>query len=198
MIGSIVARFIFQTVEEVAYSIFSKLLSKRYLNQKNCNAQEFGMSIKIEAINFFNILLKFIIYIGMFHLNIFCCFFFFFARSAALCAFFYLIKIGLYFVTFGPAFSFLVLHIFFGAAYSNTSAPSILSAFCFFILVMGINGITETFVHAVASEVELRFFNILMIIIAVGYMIVATLLIRVEGTIGLIIANCLSILFLFN
>lgn len=149
----------FQTVEEVAFSIFSKLLTP------SSQQSIISTNDKITGFNFLMVLLKLMTYIG------------------------------LYFITFGPAFSYLLLHILYGSAYSLSDAPTVLSTYFFYVEFMGINGITEAFVHAVASQKHLSILNVLMIIVALVYMSVATLLVNVSGTIGLVIANCFNMLF---
>jgi hypothetical protein len=47
---------------------------------------------------------------------------------------------GLYFISFGPSFSFLLLHILYGSKFSETSASSVLGVYCIYVFFMAING----------------------------------------------------------
>jgi len=112
----------------------------------------------------------------------------------------FVIYIGIYFVSFGPGYSYILLELLYSQVYSQTSAPFVLSIYCFFVLCMAVNGITESFVQAVASESEMRYFNIVMLLFSLVYLMVAYLFIQYFSTPGLVIANCLNMIFriIFN
>ena len=48
--------------------------------------------------------------------------------------------LGLLFVAFGPSYSWLLLHLLYGEAWSSTEAPDALAAYCVYVLLMAING----------------------------------------------------------
>ena len=48
--------------------------------------------------------------------------------------------LGLLFVAFGPSYSWLLLHLLYGEAWSSTEAPDVLAAYCVYVLLMAING----------------------------------------------------------
>ncbi|KAL3918808.1 MAG: hypothetical protein SGPRY_005870 [Prymnesium sp.] len=60
------------------------------------------------------------------------------------------------FVSFGPPYCWLLLHMLYGEKWSSTDAPSVLSAYCFLVGAMGLNGISEAFATATANEEQLR------------------------------------------
>lgn len=72
------------------------------------------------------------------------------------------ILLGLCFATFGPNFSYLLLHIIYGEKYSSTSAPIELSWMCFYLLLIGINGILEAFSQSSGDSRTLMILNIAM------------------------------------
>jgi oligosaccharide translocation protein RFT1 len=48
--------------------------------------------------------------------------------------------LGLFFVAFGPNYSYLLLNILYTDKYSSTSAPTVLAWYCLYVFCMGING----------------------------------------------------------
>jgi len=108
--------------------------------------------------------------------------------------------IGLYFISFGPGYSYLLLQLLYSEKYSLTTAPSVLSCYCLLILCLAINGITEAFVQAVASEKEMRYINIVMMVFSLVYMAISYYFLHLFSTSGLVLANCLNMSFriLFN
>ncbi|KAL1520703.1 hypothetical protein AB1Y20_022272 [Prymnesium parvum] len=60
------------------------------------------------------------------------------------------------FVSFGPSYSWLLLHILYGDKWSTTEAPSALAMYCWLVCAMGLNGISEAFVNATAKDEQLR------------------------------------------
>lgn len=60
------------------------------------------------------------------------------------------------FIAFGPAYSWLLLHLLYGPKWSQSEAPAVLSVYCFLVCAMGLNGIAEAFVNATATAAQLR------------------------------------------
>ncbi|KAF1937852.1 Rft-1-domain-containing protein [Clathrospora elynae] len=63
--------------------------------------------------------------------------------------------ISLFAVTLGPVLAPLLLSIVAGQKWSATSAAKVLSTYCYYIPFLAINGVTEAFVAAVATNKEL-------------------------------------------
>jgi hypothetical protein len=63
--------------------------------------------------------------------------------------------ISLFAVTLGPVLAPVLLSIVAGQKWSATSASKVLSTYCYYIPFLAINGVTEAFVAAVASNKEL-------------------------------------------
>ena len=59
---------------------------------------------------------------------------------------------GLLAVSFGPAYTYMLLRLLYGLRWSETEAPRALATYCVYILLLAVNGILEAFVHAVAES----------------------------------------------
>ena len=55
-------------------------------------------------------------------------------------------------MSFGPAYTYLLLRLLYGLRWSETEAPRALATYCVYILLLAVNGILEAFVHAVAES----------------------------------------------
>lgn len=158
--GGLVARMIFQPIEESSRNLFSKLCAK-LPNKKNADAS----SVR-EAAEVLSAILK--------------------AYSI----------LSLTAWTIGPAIAPQLLDIVGGARWSATGAGAVLSAFCYYIPLLAINGVTEAFVAAVSSSSELHQQTALMTAFTAGFAIAAFVLVRVLnlGAVGLVWANCMNML----
>jgi len=99
--------------------------------------------------------------------------------------------ISLVLVTFGPPFSFAFIDVLYGAKWSATDAPAVLSAFCVYIAFMALNGLSEAFVTAVTSAAQMKLYNLLLLAFSAVYLTACATLLR-YGALGLIAANCLN------
>lgn len=59
-------------------------------------------------------------------------------------------------VTLGPSLAPLLLSVVAGKKWSSTSAPTVLQTYCYYIPFLALNGVTEAFVAAVASTSDLH------------------------------------------
>ena len=55
-------------------------------------------------------------------------------------------------MSFGPAYTYMLLRLLYGLRWSETEAPRALAMYCVYILLLAANGILEAFVHAVAES----------------------------------------------
>ena len=55
-------------------------------------------------------------------------------------------------MSFGPAYTYMLLRLLYGLRWSETEAPRALATYCVYILLLAVNGILEAFVHAVAES----------------------------------------------
>uniref|UniRef100_A0A2P2LI77 Protein RFT1 homolog n=1 Tax=Rhizophora mucronata TaxID=61149 RepID=A0A2P2LI77_RHIMU len=104
--------------------------------------------------------------------------------------------IGLIFMAFGPSYSYSLIRILYGHKWSDGEASMALRYYCLYIIVLAMNGTSEAFLHAVATENQLKRSNDSLLVFSLIYVILNILLIRSAGAVGLILANSISILFL--
>jgi oligosaccharide translocation protein RFT1 len=115
------------------------------------------------------------------------------------------IYLGLFLLVFGIGYSSLFLRLLAGRRWvDDTDAATALAAYCVFIPVLGINGITEGFVHVVAKQQELHNMTRWMMWFFAVYAVSAVVFLQgfYWGTTGLIVANTLNmmvcIIMIFN
>ncbi|XP_023045314.1 protein RFT1 homolog isoform X5 [Piliocolobus tephrosceles] len=117
-LGSLVARLIFQPIEESFYIFFAKVLER----EKDATLQK-QEDVAVAAAVLESLL------------------------KLALLA-------GLTITVFGFAYSQLALDIYGGAMLSSGSGPVLLRSYCFYVLLLAINGVTECFTFAAMSKEE--------------------------------------------
>jgi oligosaccharide translocation protein RFT1 len=103
-----------------------------------------------------------------------------------------MVLVGLIFAAFGANYAWTLVDVLYGAKLSSGSAPSTLAAYCAYVPIMAINGITEAFVHAVATPRELTRFNYLLLLVSAVYVGTALVAVRHFHTVGLVLANVVS------
>ncbi|KAK8975395.1 hypothetical protein V6N11_057489 [Hibiscus sabdariffa] len=103
--------------------------------------------------------------------------------------------IGLIFLAFGPSYSYCLIRLLYGQKWSDGEASTALRYFCVYIIVLAINGTSEAFLHAVATENQLKRSNYSLVVISLIYIALNFLLIRSAGAVGLILANSLNMVF---
>ncbi|KAG6391305.1 hypothetical protein SASPL_149059 [Salvia splendens] len=106
--------------------------------------------------------------------------------------------IGLVVIAFGPSYSYSLIRLLYGRKWSDGEASTALQYFCLYVIVIAMNGTSEAFLHAVATENQLKRSNDALLIFSLIYLVLNVLLIRSAGAIGLILANSLSILYDFS
>ena len=165
--GSLVSRFLFRPIEETLRVLFSKL------NQKKANDDADGdlLESPVSACQIVDRrLLIADLYQTMLKLQIY---------------------IGLLFVCLGFNYSRIFVRIVLGGSWVHSSAASILSLYCFYILFLAINGISEAFVHAVATPPQIDSSNRWLVIFAIVNCILSVALVQLNSA-GLIVANALT------
>ncbi|KAE9975477.1 Chitobiosyldiphosphodolichol beta-mannosyltransferase [Venturia inaequalis] len=102
----------------------------------------------------------------------------------------------------GPTVAPLLLRIVAGSKWADTGAGEVLSTYCFYIPFLAINGLTEAFVAAVATNSELHTQSVLMGVFFAGFAGASYLFLHVwqMGALGLVYANCVNMLLriIFN
>lgn len=102
--------------------------------------------------------------------------------------------IGLVVMAFGPSYSYSLLRILYGQKWSDGEASTVLKYYCMYVVVLAINGTSEAFLHAVATENQLKQWNCYSTLFSFIYLVLNIYLIQSAGAVGLILANTLSIL----
>ena len=64
--------------------------------------------------------------------------------------------VGLFFVCFGPPYARVLFDLVYGARWTHTSAPVALSWYCGYVLLMAVNGVTESFLLASIPPASVR------------------------------------------
>lgn len=104
--------------------------------------------------------------------------------------------------SFGPTLAPLLLQIVAGSRWSDTGAGEVLGTYCYYIPLLAINGVTEAFVAAVANNADLYRQSVWMGGFFAGFAASAYVFLRILelGARGLVWTNCVNsgLRILFN
>lgn len=100
--------------------------------------------------------------------------------------------IGLVFMAFGPSYSYSLIRLLYGQKWSDGEASVALGYYCVYIIVLAMNGTSEAFLHAVATENQLKRSNDSLLVFSLIYLVLNVLLMRSAGAVGLILANSIN------
>ncbi|CAN1180472.1 Protein RFT1 homolog [Linum perenne] len=100
--------------------------------------------------------------------------------------------IGLVFMAFGPSYSYSLIRLLYGQKWSDGEASVALQYYCLYVIVLAMNGTSEAFLHAVATENQIKRSNDSLLLFSIIYVVLNVLLIRSAGAVGLILANSLN------
>lgn len=158
--GGLVARMIFQPIEESSRNLFSKQCSN---DSSTGKPNQKGVH---EAVTVLSVVLKAYLMLALIAWSV------------------------------GPSIAPQLLSLIAGARWSITGAGTVLAAFCYYIPLLAVNGITEAFVAAVATNSELKRQSIVMTFGSVAFAAAAFVFLSVLdlGAVGLVWANCLNML----
>ncbi|KAJ3294804.1 Oligosaccharide translocation protein rft1, partial [Rhizoclosmatium sp. JEL0117] len=115
--GSIIARLLFQPIEEMSRVFFSKTLPS-----STASAAPPSKENALKALTLLTLLLR--LYV----------------------------LLSLYFLAFGTNYTALLIDLLASRQFSIGSAPAVFSAYCLYIPLMAINGVTEAFLQSVAPK----------------------------------------------
>ncbi|KAK3221088.1 hypothetical protein Dsin_015058 [Dipteronia sinensis] len=102
--------------------------------------------------------------------------------------------IGLVFMAFGPSYSYSLIRLLYGQKWSDGEASTALRYYCVYVIVLAMNGTSEAFLHAVATEDQIKRSNDSLLIFSLIYVVMNILLIHSAGAVGLILANSLNMI----
>ncbi|KAF4301051.1 oligosaccharidyl-lipid flippase [Botryosphaeria dothidea] len=156
--GGLIARMLFQPIEESSRNLFSKLCSPDPSTQKRDKAGVRQARIILQTILHLYALI-----------------------SLAACA-------------FGPTLAPLLLRVVAGSRWADTGAGDTLAAYCYYIPLLALNGVTEAFVASVATNAQLHRQSVYMGVFFGGFAGAAYVFLRVlgMGAQGLVWANCVN------
>ncbi|KAF2755801.1 Rft-1-domain-containing protein [Pseudovirgaria hyperparasitica] len=156
--GGLIARMLFQPIEESSRTLFARLCFP------NAKKEESSTSDLEKASNILSAILK--LYNVM----------------------------SLVVISVGPTLAPLLLQVIAGDRWSATGASEILAHYCYYIPLMAINGVSEAFVAAVASNAELNAQSLTMGVFFAAYGLSAYLFVVTfaYGAKGLVYANCVN------
>ncbi|CAG8528431.1 10117_t:CDS:2 [Funneliformis mosseae] len=103
--------------------------------------------------------------------------------------------LGLLFIGLATNYTGTLIDLFVGPVWSKSLAPFALSIYCIYVPIMGINGITEAFVAAVATEETLSVLNYWLIAFSAGFVGAGIIFMKglSAGAVGLIAANMFNL-----
>jgi oligosaccharide translocation protein RFT1 len=163
--GGLIARMLFQPIEETSRTIFAQLCATPDDDKVNKKKAK-----KTEESNVRN------------------------ARSLLENILKFYSIIGLVACTIGPTVAPILLRLVAGPQWADTQASSVLVTYCYYIPLLAINGVTEAFVTAVASNSVLHIQSAMMGAWFVAFGTAAWLFMHVMelGARGLVLANCVN------
>lgn len=106
------------------------------------------------------------------------------------------VLLGGIFIAFGTHYTATLIDLVVGRYWSReTIAPAVLSLYCYYVPIMGLNGITEAVVQAVASEQELAVLSYWMIGFSAVFCSTGAFLMGTMGlgARGIVLANCVNL-----
>lgn len=107
------------------------------------------------------------------------------------------VLLGLIFICFATNYTSTLIDLLVGKKWSTGqgNAPGVLALYCMYVPFMGINGITEGFVQAVATEKDLTRLSYFMLLFSGCFMASGFLFMHVleMGATGLILANMVNL-----
>lgn len=167
--GSLVARILFQPLEESSRSLFGRLLPPQQqgtpLSDKVGPPESERRSLQ-QATSYLRSLLHFYTIVSLFS------------------------------VSLGPTVAPLLLRLIAGPRWTSTAAPAVLAAYCYYIPLLALNGILEAFVSAVATPTQLRQQSAWMLAFSAAFATTGYSVLKVWGlgARGLVLANAINML----
>lgn len=166
--GSLVARILFQPLEESSRSLFGRLLPQQ---QRTPSSEKFGppeperRSLH-QATSYLRSLLHFYTLVSLVS------------------------------VSLGPTVAPLLLRLIAGPRWTSTAAPAVLAAYCYYIPLLALNGILEAFVSAVATPTQLRQQSAWMLAFSAAFATTGYFVLKVWdlGARGLVLANAINMI----
>ncbi|KAF9099409.1 Oligosaccharide translocation protein rft1 [Mortierella sp. AD031] len=181
--GSLIARILFQPMEEMSRTLFSRLLSD-IAPGSTSSKEKIGNSDNNDNNNTTKALTE----TQLDNLVL--------SRNLLLTIMKFHVLLGLVFIAFGTHYTATLIDLVVGRHWSmETKAPTVLSMYCYYVPIMGLNGITEAVVQAVASEKELMVLSYWMVGFSAVFCSTSAFLMGGLGlgAKGIVLANCVNL-----
>ncbi|KAJ3228661.1 Oligosaccharide translocation protein rft1 [Chytriomyces hyalinus] len=164
--GSTIARLLFQPIEEMSRVYFSKTLTTSSTTATSTVSKSSTAKEKRAALTLLTLLLR--LYI----------------------------LLSLYFLAFGTNYTSLLIDLLASSAFSSGSAPQVFSAYCLYIPLLAINGVTEAFLQSVAPRDVLMKQSYWMALCWGVFIVTGWSSIKLAGLggIGIVLANSINML----
>jgi oligosaccharide translocation protein RFT1 len=170
--GSLLARLVFQPIEESSRNYFSKLLSSPSPQgdihaENNKDGEQTRITAPVQKAR---------------------------ADLQALLKFYVLLSIVV--VSIGPYAAPLLVQIVAGPRWSGSGAGAVLARYCLYIPLLAVNGVAEAFVSSVATKSEVHRQSLWMGLFSLAFAIAGFVSLRVLdlGAAGLVYANAINML----
>ncbi|KAJ3408439.1 Oligosaccharide translocation protein rft1 [Chytriomyces hyalinus] len=164
--GSIIARLLFQPIEEMSRVYFSKTLTTSSTAATSAVSESSSAKEKRAALTLLTLLLR------LYTL------------------------LSLYFLAFGTNYTSLLIDLLASSAFSSGSAPQVFSAYCLYIPLLAINGVTEAFLQSVAPRDVLMKQSYWMALCWCVFIVTGWSSIQLAGLggVGIVLANSINML----
>lgn len=164
--GSLLARLVFQPIEESSRNYFSKLLSSPPASASSEEA-EGAATVETQAKR---------------------------ARADLQALFKFYVLLGVVVVSIGPYAAPLLVQIIAGPRWSSSGAGSALAVYCLYIPLLAWNGVAEAFVASVATKSEVHRQSLWMGVFSLAFAAAGFVSLRVLelGAAGLVYANAIN------
>jgi hypothetical protein len=106
----------------------------------------------------------------------------------------FIVLFGVLFPLYGSSYLRLLINIVLGSKWNTDEMYSTFAAYCFYILVMGINGVTEAFVLAVSLPSAFSYSNIALVCSSTAFYLSVGYFTTQYGTSGVVIANIVGMI----
>ena len=108
--------------------------------------------------------------------------------------------VGMIFSIFGPFFARTFVNLILGSRWYSEEIVNTISSFCFYILIMGLNGVSEAFCQSVIQNRHMHILTIGLCLSSIIFALSAATFIKSMSTSGIVIAIAVGMLvrLLFN
>lgn len=105
------------------------------------------------------------------------------------------ILLGFLFICFATNYTSTLVDLLAGSTWSKSDAPTVLAIYCMYVPFMGVNGITEGFVQAVATKQDLNRLSYFMVFFSACFIVSGFIFMYWFnlGAVGLILANMVNL-----